>query len=72
MNIYKWFVELLAKSSKVNERLKTIHEAFHVEIYFKLLNMPISYILELGSSVAKSAKISTILYYFVPKIKKKH
>ena len=28
------------------------------------------YILELDSSVAKTAKISTILYHFVPKIKK--
>ena len=36
MNIYKVEYSLSAKSSKVNERLKTIHEAFHVEIYFKL------------------------------------
>ena len=28
------------------------------------------YILELDSSVAKSAKISTILYHFVPNLKK--
>ena len=32
-------------------------------------NIPSLYILELYSSVAKSAKISTILYHFVPKIK---
>ena len=28
--------QLSAKSSLVNERLKAIHEAFHVEIYIKL------------------------------------
>ena len=33
-------------------------------------NIPTLYILELDSSVAKSAKISTILYHFVPNIKK--
>ena len=35
-------------------------------------NIPTLYILELDSSVAKTAKISTILYHFVPKVKKKH
>ena len=35
-------------------------------------NIPTLYILELDSSVVKSAEISTILCPFAPKIKKKH
>ena len=66
---------MLAKSSKVSECLKTIHEVFHVGIYFKLKPIECKityltlYILEFDSSMAKSAKISTILYHFVKKIK---
>ena len=50
---------------------KTIHAAFHVNIYLISYTYTL-YILELDSSVPKSAEILTILYHFVPKIKKKH
>ncbi len=44
----KFVNTLSAKSTyKVNERLKRIHEAFHVEIYFKLkpIERKITYLL---------------------------
>ena len=63
---------LSAKCSKVNEGLIiTIHEAFYIKIYIKLkpkeckITYPTLCILKLDSSVAKSAKISTILYHLV-------
>ncbi len=49
MKIYKdkFINTLLAKSTQVNERLKRIHEAFHVENYFKLkpIECKITYLL---------------------------
>ena len=67
-----------AKSSKVNERLKTIQVAFHVGINlkFKPIECKITYLLyivrlELDSSVAKKAKILTVfvILYYVTYIK---
>ncbi len=65
MNIYK-----------VIKVFKTDSRRFHIEIYIKLkpteckiTNLHL-YILELYSSVVKSAKTSTILYHFVQKNKK--
>ena len=49
MKIYKdkFINTLSAKSTSVNERLKRIYEAFHVEIYFKLkpIECKITYLL---------------------------
>ncbi len=51
MKIYedKFINTLSAKSTQVNERLKRIHEALHVEIYFKLkpIECKITYLLYL-------------------------
>ncbi len=71
-----------AKSSSVNEHLKTINEVFHVKIYTKLeaIKWRITYllyyiyllytysILQRDNYVVKSAKILTILGRFVQKM----
>ncbi len=52
MNIYK-FNSLSAKSSQVDEHLKTIHKAFHVEICFKLkpIDCKIAYLLHIFNNL---------------------
>ncbi len=71
-NSYKYFV---GKKHLSQRSLKRIHEAFHVEIYFKLkpieckITLLTLYILKLDNLVVKSAKISTILCLFVQNIK---
>ncbi len=64
-----------AKSSSVNEHLKTILVVFHVKIYTKLKamhrmenNIPTLYILQRDSYVVKSAKMFNNFSRIVEKI----